>query len=121
MMTTQGWKPAELIKPHHMPNSYIIKSGSRANVYRRNRKELMITREKPHNITPQRENYITPPPIPQVVHKQPQQQVAAPEPPMVVPQPRPPEPRAAAVALPGTSRFGRIRKQPAYLQDYVKK
>ena len=49
-LTQEGWKPAEFVKPHNLPNSYMIKAGDQARLMRRNRKELMITREEPHKI-----------------------------------------------------------------------
>jgi len=45
-----GWKPAELLGMHEQPNSYLIRAGSHGKVYRRNRRDLMITKEKPHTI-----------------------------------------------------------------------
>jgi transposase InsO family protein len=55
--TPEGWKPAELVGKHILPNSYIIKAGTQGRIYRRNRKDLMITNENPHiNGTPQHPN-----------------------------------------------------------------
>jgi transposase InsO family protein len=49
--TPNGWKPATYIKSHEAPNSHIIKAGQQGKTYRRNRKHLMATGEKPHCIT----------------------------------------------------------------------
>lgn len=118
VITPQGWQPAEFVKKHAMPNSYIIKSGPQGREYRRNRKELMITREKPHRIRPQPEINIAP--TPRKIQMQPP--IVAPKtaqthpqvmqtPPSEQPQRKPPEP--------GRSRFGRVRMKPKYLKDYV--
>ena len=57
----KGWQPAELIDKHELPNSYVIKAGSQGRLWRRNRKDLMITNEQPHVIRrPQREIGIPP-------------------------------------------------------------
>ena len=48
--TPKGWKPAQFIKEPELPNSYMIKAGEHGRVYRRNRKHLMTTRERPHTI-----------------------------------------------------------------------
>jgi hypothetical protein len=46
----EGWKPAELIARHHYPMSYIIKAGQQGRLFRRNRRDLMVTQEAPHTI-----------------------------------------------------------------------
>ena len=63
-LTSQGWQPAELIAKHDAPNSYIIKAGDQAKMFRKNSKELMVTKEKPHKIIPKPEPPLTvkPPP-----------------------------------------------------------
>ena len=48
--TPEGWKPAELQREHDQPNSFIIKAGTEGRMYRRNRRDLMITKEQPHVI-----------------------------------------------------------------------
>ena len=49
--TPQGWKPAEYIAEHDLPNSHVIRAGSQGLTYRRNRRHLMPTSEEPHVIT----------------------------------------------------------------------
>ncbi len=44
----EGWKPAELQREHDQPNSFIIKAGTEGRMYRRNRRDLIITKEQPH-------------------------------------------------------------------------
>ena len=46
----KGWTPAELIEKHELPNLYTIKAGNQSTLWRRNRKDLMITNEQPHVI-----------------------------------------------------------------------
>ena len=48
--TPEGWKPAELQREHDQPNSFIIKTGTEGRMHRRNRRDLMITKEQPHVI-----------------------------------------------------------------------
>ena len=48
--TPEGWKPAELQREHDQPNSFIIKAGTEGRMYRRNRRDLMITKEQPQLI-----------------------------------------------------------------------
>ena len=48
-----GWTPAELVRKHETPRSYVVKAGTHAHEYRRNRRRLMVTGETPHVITPQ--------------------------------------------------------------------
>ena len=50
--TPNGWKPAEYIKSHAMPNSHVIKAGEHGHTYRRNRRHIMTTKERPHTATP---------------------------------------------------------------------
>ena len=63
--TPQGWRPAEVIRQHESPRSYVVKSGELAHEYRRNRNRLMITPETPHVIKPQfTQRRLTPPGTP---------------------------------------------------------
>ena len=50
--TKFGWKPAEYLSEHEMPRSHIVKSGNQAREFRRNRRDLLRTREKPHIVKP---------------------------------------------------------------------
>ena len=43
----KGWKPAELVEKHELPNSYTIKAGNQGRLWRRNWKDLMLTNEQP--------------------------------------------------------------------------
>jgi hypothetical protein len=49
--TDRGWQPAEYIGKSNLPNSYIIKTGPTGHVTRRNRKDIIVTKENPHRIT----------------------------------------------------------------------
>ena len=72
----EGWKPAELLKPHQQPNSYLIKAGQQGRTYRRNRRDLMTTKEQPHTITTPEVIHVEPPspPPPQLQNKAREQQ-----------------------------------------------
>lgn len=93
--TPEGWKPAEYIREHEAPNSHIVKAGEQGRLYRRNRDQLLLTREEPHIIrqrpqynlpappvvAPQRPTPISstssnpevPPPLPTPIHNSPPQ------------------------------------------------
>ena len=94
--TPSGWQPAELIGKHKLPNSYIIRAGSQGRLWRRNRKDLMTTNERPHTIERPRP-LIPTNKIPQAQHMQTQPQVQQRKPQQQVqhrrPQPLTPERR----------------------------
>jgi len=48
--TPNGWKPAEFLRQHQLPNSHEVRAGEQGRVYRRNRRHLMITAERPHRV-----------------------------------------------------------------------
>ena len=50
--TKTGWKPAEYVHQHEMPRSHVIKAGDEARTYRRNRRMLLQSRERPHIVHP---------------------------------------------------------------------
>lgn len=61
IQTPQGWKPAEYVREHEAPNSHIVRAGDQGRLYRRNRDQLLLTRETPH-VIPQKIQYNPPPP-----------------------------------------------------------
>ena len=126
--TPRGWKPAEYIRPDKTPNSHIIKAGEQGRLYRRNRRDLLVTGERPHIVR-------TPEPVfaPETqMRPQPPSHVRTPEPvftPETQTRPGPPSPTkpplptkppspASTTAL-TSSRPTRQRKAPAWLKDYA--
>jgi hypothetical protein len=49
--TPRGWEPAEYVSSQHH-NSHMVKAGDQARLYRRNRRDLIVTRETPHQVQP---------------------------------------------------------------------
>ena len=146
LQTPQGWRPAEVIRQHESPRSYVIKSGELAHEYRRNRNRLMITPETPHVIKPQftRRRLIppgTPVRRPQVLDPESPQVLVPESPPKSPPKSpptlltpatphAPPTPHQPEVRRPNTisqqpgpsrvtTRSGCIVQKPSYLKDYV--
>ena len=74
--TPDGWKPAEYIKQHKLPNSHVIRAGDQGRIYRRNRKHLMITGEEQHDMT-QTEPFVPPAPTQYQLRPRPRQQPTA--------------------------------------------
>jgi hypothetical protein len=123
--TPNGWKPAEYIRQHALPNSHIIRAGEQGNLYRRNRKHLMTTAENPHVVRAPELNI---PPVRLEHHRQVIQQPTPPEPPLpqaptpgAIPNslPRPPE-RSHVPPEPTRARSTRMRKDPSWMKDYVR-
>ena len=121
--TPHGWKPAEYMGPHHLPNSHTIRTET--GIYRRNRKHLMPTCEKP---------YKAPDPVarPGVIPplRLEQQDDNAPIPPkpvtplLIAPQPvesnpRPPDESTPVIPVP--SRPVREKRAPVWMKDFVGK
>lgn len=52
--TQAGWQPATFINKHQMPNSHMVRAGDRAREFRRNRRDLLKTKEQPHDVRPLR-------------------------------------------------------------------
>jgi hypothetical protein len=124
--TPGGWKPAEHVKPHDLPNSHIIKAGEQGRTYRRNRRDMMTTKEAPHVMHPP-----TPPIPPMTTAQQSSRPPEQANPPTTQhpPTPRrgnPPPPfmtspqRPPMVATPQRTRPSRPKREPAWLKDYVK-
>ncbi len=86
MKTKDGWQPAEYLNQHNSPNSHIIRSGSEAREYRRNRRSLLLTNESPHSI---RAN-IPPPPLNQSVISMQDEVLDRPITPQIINSPKPP-------------------------------
>lgn len=55
--TQNGWQPAEYISEQGMPRSHIVKAGDQGREYRRNRRDILKTRENPHQISPKKPLY----------------------------------------------------------------
>ena len=128
-LTSQGWQPAELIAKHDAPNSYIIKAGDQAKMFRKNSKELMVTKEKPHKIIPKPEPPLTVKPPPQAKRTE---ENSAKAPPREVQtnrdtlqqgnqRTRRPVQQHNHHIPTKTSRYGRKIKSPTYLKDYAQK
>jgi transposase InsO family protein len=130
--TPHGWKPAEYISNHEAPNSYRIRAGKQGLTYRRNRKHLMITGERPHIVKPQERNTTTkmdsvnhrvpdaptnpqPPRPPRPIAVQPPIPIQEPSP------PKPPTPRKSPPKIhPQRSRPTRNIQPPVWMKDYDK-
>ena len=113
-LTPDGWKKAELVEKHELPRSYIIKAGNQGREMRRNRKELLITKEPPHRTEP---TYIP----------QPKVQLEKPKPRERVDTQRIPIRKEEEIQRnetgnqqPQRSRFGRPLRSPNYLKDFVR-
>ena len=140
----KGWKPAELIEKHELPNSYTIKAGNQGRLWRRNRKDLMITNEQPHVIErPHQGNILIDKPQVTQVTRAPDEIAPEPETPQTpkptekeitatsarkqaadprTPQKEIPTPSTKQPAKPSTPmRPRRTTKPPIWMQDYVSK
>ncbi len=130
--TPEGWMPAELLRRHELPKSYVVKAGSQARNYRRNRNMIMQTTEKPHSIKRNTPPFIpTPRNLPRETPERARNNQQ--EPIVNVPQPvrptvpHPAEPTAQPQAIvppeppdvPRTTRSGRIVRKPAWMRDMV--
>ena len=118
--TPQGWEKAEYVQ-QHSPNSHIVKAGSHAKTYRRNRTALLKTKEDQHTITPQRR-----PRVPIPMWNGPRQVTQTPN--RQQPPPVPSPPRPAVIQQPDAqgrspapiqTRSGRVVKRPAHLREFV--
>lgn len=138
--TPTGWKPAEYVRRHESPNSYVVAAGEQGRHYRRNRKHLLVTGEKPHEIR-------TPPPIPPLwisrspepptprTPTQPTPQLPRAKPTTTAPSApptetlgKPPEPATekshkSSVPEPttATARPKRHVREPGWMQDYIRR
>ena len=123
--TPDGWKPAEYIGQHQLPNSHTVKAGTQGRLYRRNRKHLMITGEQPHVIQPP-EPYFPTIPRNQNPSQPPQQPynptTVKPIPtqtqshtPTITTTPKPTPPPQIPINRPI-----RQKRDPVWLKDYVK-
>ena len=113
----KGWQPAEYVARHQQPRSHIVRSGDQDRVYRRNRDQLLITRENPHVLPPPQPPYVPPR---SVVHDSqgdtsrndanlvPNQDHVVRDPPANIDQQN------------VNTRSGRTRNEPAWLKDYVR-
>jgi transposase InsO family protein len=124
--TPRGWDPAEYTRKHQQPNSHVVKAGDQAREYRRNRRDLLVTKEPQHRINPNPPAYIpAPPPVarrnPPVANHQ---QVQAPPNP-VVPANLPVGNNANNNQAPSPSRnmpvtrYGRQTKPPVWMKNMV--
>jgi transposase InsO family protein len=127
--TPQGWKPAEYMGKHSAPRSYMIRAGDQARTYRRNRNQLLVTREKPHTVTPR------PTPFARIpvndrqrtqasrgnIQPQPAQDNTPPPKQRVEKEtpPRPPQSPAPPANSPVRTRSGRETKKPGWMRDMV--
>ena len=113
------WIPGEYVKPHESPNSHVIKAGEQARLYRRNRRDLLVTKEDPHTIVRK------PPPLPYYDREN----VAKVNPPIITkvnpliiakinPQIVTTPPPTQSDNPPMITRAGRISKPPAWHKDY---
>ena len=119
--TPKGWQPAELMREHQMPKSYVIKAGGQGRTYRRNRHELMVTREPPHVVRPTPQTYVPPPrrrtvtgdcnPLPVAEQRQPNSNDSNPTADALPNVARPPAPL--------TTRSGRQVNPPSWMKDMV--
>jgi len=120
--TSIGWKPAEYVRIHDRPRSYVVKAGDQARQYRRNRTMLMKTAENPHSITPR----ATPPRVrihtpqvrslqePQIVN--PNNVLGVPQLPPLSATVRPPD--AVTAQNQTTTRSGRSIRRSKWFDDY---
>jgi transposase InsO family protein len=114
MNTKQGWLPAEHLSNHNTPRSHLVRSGL-GQTYRRNRDQIMTTREPPHTIQIRPEH--APPPLPPPRHN-PTPNIAPPTP---TASPTPNTTNTPTPAAPITPRPQRTRQPPVWMQDYVSK
>ena len=116
--TPRGWQPVEYVAKHQLPRSHLVKSGDQYRQSRRNRDQLLLTQETPHEVTP-----ATPPPplplqrVPRTADRTPlaQQEPVSQEADL----------RSSREIIRRTSeesnnysRVGRSRKPPKWLNDY---
>jgi hypothetical protein len=117
--TPQGWKIAEYMGPHHLPNSHMIRTQN--GVYRRNRKHLMMTKEQPYRVPNPEPRPSTLPPL--VLERRPERPFSQTVPPDVASPPVPKQTTTPNVppTAPSLSRPVRDRKKPGWTKDYVMK
>ena len=126
--TPQGWKPAEYVREHDSPNSHIVRAGDQARSFRRNRSDLLITSEKPHQITAelpqtpitrsiQRQ---TPPPANATRHETPATTAPEAAPTNAIAAQPSEEPPTHNKSTTSVTRSGRITQRPQWHKDYVR-
>jgi len=114
--TDNGWQPAEYIGESDLPNSYIIKTGPTGHVTRRNRKDLIVTKEAPHKIASR--PYIEVPRTPRPLQQPPPRPRNRTEPPLTNDRPqRALVPNHQSPVIRTRTSNRQIRK-PMYLKDY---
>ena len=122
LKTPTGWQPAEYVTRHGQPRSHIVKSTDRDRLYRRNRDQLLITRETPHEMPPP----LAPPYVPMNPRQPRRDNPVVRDNPAVINRDQGPQvdplPPAEIPAQPrqndNMSRAGRPRKAPVWLKDY---
>ena len=133
--TPDGWKPAEHLGPHQLPNSHRLKAGEQGRVYRRNRRHIMVTKEQPHRVTtPEpiilpltrssvRNNQTVPATAPKPVGPRESQPTTLPSPRHETPLPATPmrQRNPPKESLPAVSRRPpRERNPPARFKDFIR-
>lgn len=109
--TPKGWMPAQHLRKHEAPRSHHVRSGPYGHDYRRNRDQILTTKENPHD------TFDDPPlpPLPQ--HQRPMTRQTDAEPQMTTTR----QPQQTNTDTVTTRSSSRLKKTPTWMKDFVPK